>query len=349
MNKPGLKTYLAGWTAYLLFAFLLYPHLRITVMLFSIPLTMLGGWIYLYRGALITTLLTIPAHYILLSTRSGDPAVVAESINLFGIGSQLLFSLCTALLRASQLEYLRLNNSLEELVQQRTADLEKLTHYLVDAQQLESREISTKLLEKPMQDIGELLTTSRMLIERLAAKNHPRTTDAEHIARIVASCMEQLRQVNSESISQVPINDSITATLSGLKKQVEELHALELEVAEHTAWDQIAPEKVRYLSEIILEAVSNALRHADPAHIRVGIEQTPDQLLIYIENDGDPFRRGKEGMGLPLMRYRASKIGADVTIESSQSHTTRVMCRLKSGTAADRPSGTAPRQPTGVC
>jgi len=329
MKNFQLRSYIIGWALYLLFAFLLYPQLRITVMLFSIPLTMLGGWIFLYRGALLTTALTVPVHFFLLTIYSDDPKIIMEALNPFGIGSQLIFSLSTALLRSSQLEYRRLNNSLEELVIERTEDLEKLTHYLIDAQHMESRELNASLLKKPMQDLKELLATSQLLKQKLKQKNHPRTNDADGISNIIISCIKQLKEMDQDTIHSLSVDDDIGITLSNLKQQVEELHPLAVEITENPAWKEIHSDKTRYLTEIIFEAVSNALRHANPETIQIGIEQTKNHLSIFIENDGAPYSSSvKEGMGLPLMRYRASKIGAELSIEPSQTQSTRVTCRI---------------------
>lgn len=329
MKNFQLRSYITGWALYLLFAFLLYPQLRITVMLFSIPLTMLGGWVMLYRGAILTTALTIPVHFLLLTIYSDDPKVIMEAFNPFGIGSQLIFSLSTALLHASQLEYRRLNNSLEELVIERTEDLEKLTHYLIDAQQMENRELNASLLEKPMQDLKEILATSQLLKQKLQQTNHPRTNDADGIASIIIACINQLKEMDQDAIHSLAVDEDIGITLSNLKQQIEELHTLEVEIVEHPAWKEIHSDKTGYLTEIIFEAVSNALRHANPETIRIGIEQTENHLSIFIENDGKPYSPSvKEGMGLPLMRYRASKIGAELSIEPSQTQSTRVTCRI---------------------
>ncbi|WP_372798603.1 sensor histidine kinase, partial [Pontiella sp.] len=128
-------------------------------------------------------------------------------------------------------------------------------------------------------------------------------------------------------------DDNLFITLSNLKQQVEQLYPMKLEIAGHHAWQSIQSDKTRFLSEIIFEAVSNALRHAKPENIQIGIEQAAGHLNIFIENDGTPFPTGtKEGMGLPLMRYRASKIGGELSIEASPTQSTRVSCKLASRT-----------------
>ena len=121
--KRTTTTYLCAWLAYSAFIFLLYPYLGITVMLASIPLTMLGGWLYGYRGATLTTALTIPCHYAMLGYHSDSTAIIREAINPIGILTQLLFSNGTALLRRTRERGIRLHDSLGEMVAERTAEL----------------------------------------------------------------------------------------------------------------------------------------------------------------------------------------------------------------------------------
>ncbi|MDZ8117366.1 sensor histidine kinase [Pontiella agarivorans] len=331
MKKIGIKTYLAAWTIYIIFAFATFPQLTITVMLFSIPLTMLGGWIFLYRGALITTAITIPVHFLLLTTYSNDPEIIQESFNPFGIISQLIFSYGTALLRSLQLEYKRLNESLEELVLERTEDLEKLTQYLIDAQQLESRELNASLLKQPYNELKSMLATSQLLKLRLEELDHPRISDAEEISHVISSCIKQLRTMDENTLNLMPHGEDLQSSLSSLKKQSEQLYDVQFEIDDHPAWASIEDGKVRFLSEIIFEAVSNALRHAEPKRIKIGIQQDPLTTTVLIENDGRPFSSTtREGMGLPLMRFRASKIGAKLSIAPSHTLSTCVTCKFAS-------------------
>jgi glucose-6-phosphate-specific signal transduction histidine kinase len=329
MKLSKSTTYLAAWTLYLAFAYFLYPQLEITVMLFSIPLTMLGGWLYIYRGALLTTILTIPVHFALLSIYSDDSKIIMEAFNPFGIGSQLIFSGCTALLKASQIKYHKLNNSLEEIVKERTRDLDELTHYLIDAQQMENRELNASLLERPYNELNNMLSTSQLLIEKLEAENHPRAGDAENIAMIIRSCIKQLKAMNENSITNIPLSEDILITLENLKKQAKELHDITFTYALNKAWHTISPPHIKLLSEIIFEAVANALRHAEPENISVSIESTDDATVIFIDNDGQILTPGfKEGMGVPLMQYRAEKIGATLSIDRTHTNLTRVTCSI---------------------
>lgn len=331
MKLTPLHAYLTAWMLYLAFAFSMFPHLKVTVMLVSIPLTMLGGWLYLYRGACLTILLSIGAHFGLLSIYTDDPALVLEAFNPFGIASQIIFSGCTALLKASQIKYHRLNESLEEIVAERTKDLDQLTEYLIDAQQLENREFNTSLFEKPYEELKSMLATSQLLKQKLNAENHPRTNDAENISMIIRSCIKQLRSIDDYSIQSLPKTGKISVAIPNLIQQIKRISQVNIQYQKDPGWDAIPDDLSPFLCEIIFEAVTNALRHADAGHITIGIKQENLKTHIFIENDGKILNTDyKEGMGLPLMRYRAGKIGAELSISRTFSDLTRVTCTFPS-------------------
>ena len=329
MKLTRLQTYSTAWLLYLAFIFTLFPQLKITVMLFSIPLSMLGGWLFKYKGALLTTLVSIPVHYIMLTVCSDDHQLTNEAFNPFGISSQLIFSCCTALLRSSQLKYKELNNSLEDIVAERTRDLEELTTYLIESQQYENRELNASLLEKPYQELKTMLASSQLLKQKLTSDNHPRAADAENISMIIHSCIKQLRSIDNYSITDVPLTGRITDSIANLVHQVEDVSEIDIQCLENAEWEKLPENISSRICEIIFEAVSNALRHAEPKHIRIGIEKNDGSTLVFIENDGKPVPSSiKEGMGVPLMRYRAGKIGATCSIHSLPAGKTRVECRI---------------------
>ena len=328
MKKPPPgKIYITAWLVYLTFSLAMFPSLKITVLLFSIPLSMLGGWFYSYKGALLTTLITVPAHYLLLNLYSDDPEMILEALNPFGIGTQCVFSCSTALLKQSQDRYRRLNSSLEQLVETRTKDLVELTDYLIDAQRFEVKELNTGLLEKPYRELVAMQSTCTLLKQKLQSENHPRAKDAESIHAIITSCIQQLKAMGNAAIPAISIQDRVPGCIRDLVHQIEHFSGATLTCPPDTAWDRIKPEVSGPLCELIYEAVGNAMRHANPEHIAIGIDETPERTVIYIENDGNPFAPDRqEGMGLPLMRYRARKIGGTFNIGSISDKITRVEC-----------------------
>jgi signal transduction histidine kinase len=92
----------------------------------------------------------------------------------------------------------------------------------------------------------------------------------------------------------------------------------------------VAPSVSRHAYRIAVEALHNAARHANAAHIEVGLAAngTNGQLRLWVEDDGrgiDPDALSEPGgMGLITMRRRAEVIGGTLTIESPSGRGTRI-------------------------
>jgi len=86
-----------------------------------------------------------------------------------------------------------------------------------------------------------------------------------------------------------------------------------------------------HLYRIAQEAATNAVRHAQPGHIRILLQDTPSEIRLEIWDDGkgmsDPAD-WKEGSGLRIMRYRAAAIAARLVITTGEGRGTRVQCHV---------------------
>jgi two-component system CheB/CheR fusion protein len=68
-----------------------------------------------------------------------------------------------------------------------------------------------------------------------------------------------------------------------------------------------------HLFRIAQELVQNAVKHAKPKRILVGLYNAPGGLRLEVTNDGKPFhgpKRRRRGMGWHFIQFRADAIGA---------------------------------------
>jgi two-component system NarL family sensor kinase len=81
------------------------------------------------------------------------------------------------------------------------------------------------------------------------------------------------------------------------------------------------------LYRIAQEAIQNALRHAEAAHISLRLETSPERARLTVQDDGKGFPEGTASsgrFGLVGMRERARLLGGSFQIESSPGAGTRV-------------------------
>ena len=91
-------------------------------------------------------------------------------------------------------------------------------------------------------------------------------------------------------------------------------------------------ETAGHLYRIAQEAINNALKHAAPSEIRIGLECKDGVLVIEVDDDGEGFDEtatAADGIGLRVMRYRARLMESDLEIGSPPAGGTRISCRVK--------------------
>jgi signal transduction histidine kinase len=87
---------------------------------------------------------------------------------------------------------------------------------------------------------------------------------------------------------------------------------------------------------IVVEAVTNTVRHARARHCRVSMARTPAGLAVEVTDDGAGLvAAGQPGHGLAIMRERAEELGGTVTVSDGSPGVT-VQARLPAVTAPAR-------------
>ena len=98
------------------------------------------------------------------------------------------------------------------------------------------------------------------------------------------------------------------------------------------------PKAIRLRDEVIAlnlyrvtqEAVANAVKHADATEVLVCIERERDLIRLVVEDNGKGFRqRGRtKGLGIHIMKYRASVLGGTLMIDPRPRRGTKITCEV---------------------
>jgi two-component system CheB/CheR fusion protein len=184
--------------------------------------------------------------------------------------------------------------------------------------------------------LGQELTGIGMLSNGLSKKIGDRDGEvAEIVRRISVQAQASIEQVRHLSRGLFPVEvdaDGLVHALQRLADTTSKLGDVRciLQVAGLVLVrdNRIATELFR----IAQEAVTNALKHANPSRIGIALSAEPGVTILKVENDGcgvDTEPSNEEGMGLRIMRYRAQSIGAIFTFESTLDAGTVVTCQLR--------------------
>jgi len=95
----------------------------------------------------------------------------------------------------------------------------------------------------------------------------------------------------------------------------------------------LSPQVQQDLLRIGQEAISNALRHAQPTEIKVSLRVNPRNLVLKVTDNGSGLAKarlvsGGQGFGFTNMRARAKNLGATIDIRSKPGAGTSVIVRL---------------------
>jgi len=138
--------------------------------------------------------------------------------------------------------------------------------------------------------------------ERLSARERQRCGDE------IGEALTELREALQRPLGRTP-----RATQTTLADEVRRLATrMSVPAIEFVAPSQATvPEHLEALAQsVMVEAVRNALKHADPSAVRVCVDRVDGAFVLDVVNDGVPARpRHAAGMGLRLAAFEALQHG----------------------------------------
>jgi signal transduction histidine kinase len=115
---------------------------------------------------------------------------------------------------------------------------------------------------------------------------------------------------------------------SCLRDVVHQLHippTLHVEIAAPDRQPPIAPPILETTCQIVREALSNVIRHANATHVLLQADDSGDRFSLTIHDNGKGFdTTQRQGLGLQNMLQRAEIIGANFTIRAQDGQGTLV-------------------------
>jgi PAS domain S-box-containing protein len=240
----------------------------------------------------------------------------------------------------------RYRGHLEELVQNRTAELTKANKQLL--KEMEERRLLEKellsIVENERHRIGQGLHDSigqqltgiafmmEVLGEKLAAKSLGEELPyAEKIKSRLDQAVEQTRNL-AKGLHAIDLDkNGLVSAIEELASNTEELFdvSCSLKCDNTVAIKDVSIATNLY--RITQEAITNAIKHGHTKNILIGLAEENDRLRLTIENDGLDFPDGvssENGMGLRIMRHRAEVINSSLEICKGANGGTIVTCKL---------------------
>ncbi|MEZ4652252.1 MAG: PAS domain-containing protein [Candidatus Eisenbacteria bacterium] len=191
----------------------------------------------------------------------------------------------------------------------------------------ERRRIGEDLHDGVSQQLVALSFRAHALEQRLDPQSRDafRTLreDLEVVTRQVRSIAHGLHPVEVDALGLNLALEELAAGMSRTYRVACVTDLRGMEIREPTVATQIY--------RIVQEAVSNAVRHAAPKHVRIALIHDDAAVELMVEDDGrgiDENKGTSTGIGLETMRQRARRLGGMLKLEAVPTGGTRVICRF---------------------
>lgn len=245
-----------------------------------------------------------------------------------------------------------------------TTQLRQLEEDVVSVSENERRRIGQELHD----GLASELVAATMSLENLRRRVEQDLSDTEDLLERLSNVEETVRQgaQQARSLSHLLAAtqiqpENLSSVFAKLVRKQAQVGGTECHL--HLPGSGIpslsSTTVARHLYRIAQEALQNAIKHANPAHVHLDLELdghtedgqvTGQALVLRVRDDGSglpdeirealgegatpphPVRLGGQasdlGIGFHLMQYRSDLIGADLTIESEEGQGTTITCTL---------------------
>jgi len=185
--------------------------------------------------------------------------------------------------------------------------------------------------------LGQLLTgvafMSKVQEQRLAEKGAPEATEASKIVRLVNEAIHKARELSRGLMPGLAEPNGLMSSLEQLTHEIREVFGVSCRFYSDEPLLIHDAAVSSHLYHIAQEAVSNAIKHGQAKQIEIDLRNRGTSGILIVRDNGSgivPAPRERSGMGLDIMRHRATMVGGSLAIESDWRGTT-VTCRFPLG------------------
>ncbi len=239
----------------------------------------------------------------------------------------------------------RAHDELEIRVQQRTAELKaansklqaaiaerkRLENELLEITEKERRRIGLDLHDDLGQKLSGIALMTKGLELKLAKQKTDTAEDAARIHTLVQEAMSHASDLAHDLAALDLSHKELPQALEELAARARELFGINCRFTPEGHIPPLDPGVVQQLYKIAQEALTNAIKHGKAKRVGISLGNGSERLILTIQNTGVPFpdlHSHSTGMGLRIMNYRASLIGASLEIKASGKKGTLVTCAL---------------------
>jgi PAS domain S-box-containing protein len=249
---------------------------------------------------------------------------------IIGIGREAVArrkdgSLFPVSLAISEVDHLKMFTAILRDISER----KRLEHEIVQIALLEQQRLGADLHDECGQELTALGLLADSLVVSLKERAPAEVEVAGKVRDGLKHVLQYLRDV-ARGLSKAEIDPAeLAGALEELASRLSEISGISCVFHGDTTAAVEDSVVATHLYRIAQEACTNALKHAQARTVQVHLGAGRGVVTLRIRDDGIGVSdRAKNGLGLRIMRNRASVIGADLTIEPGKRRGTVVTCTL---------------------
>jgi PAS domain S-box-containing protein len=207
----------------------------------------------------------------------------------------------------------------------------RLQKTVMDISAQEARRIGQDLHDGLGQHLTGIAFMSKVLERKLADSSAPESADADTILKLVNEAINKTRELARGLRPVVSDAEGLMLSLQRIATEVADLFRISCRFQCDEPVLMCDVGAATHLYHIAQEAVNNAIKHGNAQDVLIALSRVDEAGALTIEDDGVGFpaiAASDSGMGLHIMRYRASMIGGTLQVERADHGGTRISCQF---------------------
>jgi signal transduction histidine kinase len=214
----------------------------------------------------------------------------------------------------------------------------RLEKSILEVSGREQRRIGQDLHDGLGQHLTGIAFLTKVQEQNLAAKGLPEAADAAKIVKLVNEAIYKTRELSRGLHPVLSEPNGLMMALQQLACEVEDVFHVSCRF-ESDGDVFIHDENVAtHLFRIGQEAVNNAVKHASPESITIALSVAQGSGNLTVTDNGQGMQldvKGRTGMGLHIMNYRAGMVGGSLDVQRRPGGGTKVNCTFPVRLCAD--------------
>jgi PAS domain S-box-containing protein len=243
-------------------------------------------------------------------------------------------------LRESEKQLQGLNESLEQMVEEKTSELRHLASELTRAEQRERNRISHILHDDMQQRIYAIQMQLSFLRQELRSENEAARKEAANIDKELEDVLNIARNLSIDLNPPILRDEGLTQAISWLASKMYHKYGLPIKIESKDSFTISDEELHVLLFNCVRELLFNIVKHAGASQAEVNLQWVSGGLCIEVQDDGRGFSlnaadkdteeatldgKVQPSFGLSTIRHQLSLYGGSLEIRSQMGAGTRMI------------------------